>query len=293
MVSSDTESLDELELKRYLLGALPPEETERLDEMSIADDRFAERLRAAEDDLIDAYVTGELRPDLREPFRAQYLRTPRGLERIQFAKALQDYRSRGAQFSAGAVRTPLARLAVGGRTLQLAAAAAVLVAIAAGSLFLDNLRLRHELGDAASARNALVERERRLRQTLAEQARERTAATPSAGPVLAFVLAPPIRGIADLPDIALRADTRLTLQLTLEADEYPQYSVTVTDPSTGVVVARANRVQAQQRPGGKAVEIDIAAGTLKAQRYTAELSGLRAGQPPDPLSVYPFRVVMP
>jgi hypothetical protein len=294
MVSKETETFGAVELRRYLLGALPPEETERLDEMSLADDGFAERLRVAEDELIDAYVAGDLPADLREPFRAQYLQSPRGLRRIQFATALHDYRSSGAPTRASSARAPLATLMFSRTTLWLAAAAVLLVAMTAGYLFLDNLRLRRELTDAAATRTALGERERRLRQMLAGQtARERAPASSNAGPVLAFVLPPPVRGIAEPPAITLPADERLTLQLTLEADEYPQYSVTITDPSTGAVVARADRAAPQPRFGGKAVEIEIAPGVLKAQRYSAELSGLRQGRSPDPLSVYPFRIVVP
>ena len=293
MVSNASESTSEFQLRRYLLGVLPAAETEPLDELSIADTGFAERLRVAEDDLVDDYVAGDLPSDLQEAFRAHYLRTPRGLERVRFARALRDYRSSRARPPAGAVRTSAATLAFGRETLMLAAAAAVLVAVTAGYLLLDNLRLRRELGDAASARVALAERESRLRQRLAEQAAQHPASGPSsAGRVLAFVLAPPTRGIAEPPAFTVPPDARLTLQLTLDADEYPQYSVTVTDPS-GAVVARADRVAAQPRAAGKTVDVDIAAGILKAQRYSAELSGLREGRPPDPLSVYPFRIVGP
>src|SRR5262245_36138723 len=179
MVSNDSEATGELELRQYLLGKLPPAQTERLDEMSIADDRFVERLRVVEDELIDAYVAGELPPDLHEPFRAQYLRTARGLQRIQFARALRDYRSSGAPSRAGAVVALLPTFSR--RTLELAAAGIVLLALTVGYLVVENLRLRRELGDASSARIALAERERRLRQTLAEQtARERPPVISSA-----------------------------------------------------------------------------------------------------------------
>ena len=48
---------DEL-VVRYLLGALPDDDTECLDELSITDDEFVLRLRTVERDLIDAYVKG-------------------------------------------------------------------------------------------------------------------------------------------------------------------------------------------------------------------------------------------
>jgi hypothetical protein len=57
-MSPHDSSSDDEQLVRYLLGLLPDEEAERLDELSIADDELAWRLRAVEDDLVDAYVTG-------------------------------------------------------------------------------------------------------------------------------------------------------------------------------------------------------------------------------------------
>src|SRR4029079_9203309 len=55
-------------LTRYVLGLLPDEEAERLDEQSIMDDEVAARLRSVENDLVDAYVCGTLEGELLEPF---------------------------------------------------------------------------------------------------------------------------------------------------------------------------------------------------------------------------------
>jgi hypothetical protein len=78
-------------IRDYLLGQLPATEAERLDELSIADDTVAEQISAAEHDLVDAYVRGELRGAVLEQFRATYLTTPRGREAIGFAEALQAH----------------------------------------------------------------------------------------------------------------------------------------------------------------------------------------------------------
>ena len=47
-------------IRDYLLGQLPESEAERLDELSITDDECAERIRAVEHDLVDAFARGEL-----------------------------------------------------------------------------------------------------------------------------------------------------------------------------------------------------------------------------------------
>ena len=53
-------------LVRYLVGLLPADEAERLDEQSIVDDDVACRLLSVENDLVDAYVREQLDPALQE-----------------------------------------------------------------------------------------------------------------------------------------------------------------------------------------------------------------------------------
>jgi len=86
-MSQPTESIqDNGRLLHYLLGLLPEDETERLDEASITNEDIAARLSLVEDDLVDAYVTGTLDEDNRGPFEAFYLQSPRRREKVKFAK---------------------------------------------------------------------------------------------------------------------------------------------------------------------------------------------------------------
>ena len=72
----------------YLLGALPDEEAERLDEQSIVDEGMAARLCILEDDLVDAYVSGALSGETLERFESHYLASPRRRQKVAFAKRL-------------------------------------------------------------------------------------------------------------------------------------------------------------------------------------------------------------
>ncbi|MGH9856654.1 MAG: hypothetical protein ACRD4B_02305, partial [Acidobacteriota bacterium] len=64
---------EEQQIRDYLLGRLQEDETEKLDELSIADDEFALRRQAVENELIDAYLKGEIsEPNLRK-FETRYL----------------------------------------------------------------------------------------------------------------------------------------------------------------------------------------------------------------------------
>ena len=63
-------------LRDYLLGQPSEPEAERLDELSIVDDVCAERIRAVEFDLVDAFARGELSGEVLEQFRSGISATP-------------------------------------------------------------------------------------------------------------------------------------------------------------------------------------------------------------------------
>ena len=68
MTAAATRPISDDELVRYLLGVLPAEERERLEERSIVDEEIAERLVGLEQDLVDGYAAGTLTGErLREP----------------------------------------------------------------------------------------------------------------------------------------------------------------------------------------------------------------------------------
>src|SRR5262249_26328110 len=77
---------EDQQLVNYLLGLLPEDEAERLDEASIVDDHVAARLCEVENDLVDAYVMETLDPDTRWRFEACYLTSPRRREKVKFAR---------------------------------------------------------------------------------------------------------------------------------------------------------------------------------------------------------------
>src|SRR5262245_27744698 len=91
MPSEYRPSGDEQLIIRYLLGQLPADETERLDEMSISDDDFVERSRSVENDLVDAYARGELSGEMLAHFESSFLASPARREKVRFAKALAGF----------------------------------------------------------------------------------------------------------------------------------------------------------------------------------------------------------
>ena len=84
-----TEKYDKRALTDYLLGSGVESEIEAFDELSITDDEFAGALESAENDLIDAYLHGELEKADLSRFQANYLASPLRREKVEFARALQ------------------------------------------------------------------------------------------------------------------------------------------------------------------------------------------------------------
>lgn len=178
---------DDQTLTRYLLGALPDAEAERLDELSFTDDDFAERLQSAEKDLVDAYVQGELRGATLERFKSHYLASPLRREKVSFAGAFQHVAEKNAGtrkaseagtetrdessaaakrkgawrfFSSGFLATPRPALQWG------TAFAALALIVAVGWLAFDNSRLRGQVSQTQAKREELGRREQELQKEL-------------------------------------------------------------------------------------------------------------------------------
>ncbi len=85
------ETYNNQDIIAYLLGSLPEAEAERFDELSFTDDEFADALKSAEKDLIDAYANGELTGTTLENFKSHYLVSPLRREKVNFAEAFQVF----------------------------------------------------------------------------------------------------------------------------------------------------------------------------------------------------------
>jgi hypothetical protein len=318
---------DESTLIRYLVGRASEEEADQLDELSVASEEFALRLRAVEHDLMDAYANGELTGETLEGFRSQYLRTPSGLEAVAFAQALGGYRRAPAPDSiADAVADPTTDRVADRFTHRapdvrariwswpkwgLAAAALVLVAL--GYLLVDDLRLRRGISGARETHAALEQRARQLQDELNRQqtaarateqelarAREALAAAPEradgeprvGGTLLALVLSAATRGADQLPQFSIPpgVDT-VILRLPLVAVDFAHYEAILRDPASDRVIWRSGRLQAPSARERPMIPVTVPTSLLGPRAYMLELTGISARGQAEPLDSYPFRVV--
>jgi hypothetical protein len=82
-------SVDDVAIRRYLLGELPEAETAALEEWYFGDPGALDQVRAVEHDLLDDYAAGRLVPAERGRFEAHYLASPQHRARLSAARALR------------------------------------------------------------------------------------------------------------------------------------------------------------------------------------------------------------
>jgi hypothetical protein len=86
---SDSKIFSDGSITQYLLGVLPEEETERLEEESICDSAFFDRIEAVEQELIKAFLDKKLSLRDEAQFKSKYLSTPALRSKVRFAEDLR------------------------------------------------------------------------------------------------------------------------------------------------------------------------------------------------------------
>ena len=265
---------DDQELVRYLLELLPEADTERLDEASIADDALAARLHVVERDLVDDYVRGALREDVRERFESRYLASPRRRENVRLAASFLNAIDRAAPPAdpPGDGGQPAAGVLASWKAVAGAAIAALLL-LSAGTLL-----YRPAAQPPARAIASLPSKPPGV-------GREASAQTP------VLVLSPQTRAVAAIPSVILPPGaTGVAFELRLESEVFPRYEAGLKNPATNEIVWRSGWVTA--RPAGDRLSVffTIPASALNPQHYSIDLRGYRPAAVPDIVESYTFRV---
>jgi hypothetical protein len=268
MFSAEPNHVEDQAVIQYLLGGATEEQTELLDRLSVADEDFARRLQALEDDLVDGYVRGELSGETLQRFRTFYLSSPLRRSKVQFAEKLLPLADRHQP-------VPLRRAPVAFSRLVLAAAASLL--IAAGAYWMLQVsrpqpRTQPDLSAAAPP-----------------------AVPPLPAPLanIVFVLVPPTRSPAALPVLALPAGAgSVTFRLQLEVNDSRWYRAVLKDLAEDQVVWRSQQRAAEVVGGVPSVVLSVPAQLFKNRAYSLDLTGIDGSGAADIIGAYAFRMAL-
>ena len=83
----------EVIIKQYLLGELPYNEQDQIEERLLTDPKFFEESLIVEDELVDEYLFGLLSDPEEEKFERHFLSVPQQRQKLELAKTLERYAS--------------------------------------------------------------------------------------------------------------------------------------------------------------------------------------------------------
>jgi hypothetical protein len=305
-------------LVRYLLGLLPEDEADRLDEQSIVDDHAACRLLSVENDLVDAYVTEALDPERRRRFESHYLVSPIRRRRVMFARRFLAAVDRTQPkvvapvvSATQAVRSRTSATNWMSRHLKLAwpplAVAASLV-LTIGVLVLEDVNLRTGLSQALqdgeardrraqalsseldAARTSNAQLTRALEDARATSSGTGRPAVADVAPPAAIVLLPQTRSLGPLLTLAVASTASVPFDLRLESSDFTRYRAVLKDQDAGRVVWES-RVLAPRSTSAAVVSLFVPAGMLKpSHRYAFELAGVDAAGGEEAVGSYAFQI---
>lgn len=318
---------DDSVLLRYLLGALPMDEAEPIEEASIVDGEFAARLNAAEHDLVDTYARGELEGSNLARFQNWYLSSPLRAQKVEAAKAIvliidspNDMAAAGKPEVKTAIETKppdsakvspalsygkaSARAGSGGLRFGdfrswpmwgIAAAAAVLIlVVAVGFLTTRNKRLRNEVAETKKQTTELAAKLKEENAGANSNAEKSVGASANLAhgldnvATVTMFLPSPTRGASTVPTVNIPAGTGLVvLSLGLGSNNEDAYRAQLMDPATQKVFWHSGIL----RPGsdGTYVSVTVPAPVLRSSVYLLQLTHDAANGRAELLTSYPFR----
>jgi hypothetical protein len=295
-----SERIDEMLLVKYLLGNLTEDKQVQVEDRAFSDPDYLAALEAAEADLIDNYIRGDLSQSERRSFERLFLNSPLRRSKVEFARALA--RVAAESKLAGLVPQPSARpsllafLRGWNPALKFASAVAALIFIAAGSwLMVQNAVMRSRVAALEAQGRAIEAHEQALQRELLAQSQRPPVPLPATAPVpiIASLVFPPglTRAETRREQLVLNPSAQLAhIEIQLEArDDYPRYRAELRTAG-GEEVLTQGSLRKHRNSGGYSVTVDVPASSLAAGGYELALKGLPQGQSAVDIGYYYFSV---
>jgi len=301
---------------RYLLGAdgLLAQDAERFEDEYFGDDEAFALLLAAEDELVDRYLRGDLDAPERDRFEKYFLLSPRRRQKLENARAIRRVMpelaasKRENPESASIPRSffsPLSWL----KPLPAVSfvMAALLIAVVATSVYqvrqwsgeLDQAKrerdaLAGQIADARKESDLLSQGLRRANDQLANLTREQSSASPVVVKfLLNFDTRTAGRAEGETTKLAIPSKTDVArLQLVAPpTSEYRSYQAALKPVGGSVALWSQRSLRATRTNAGEAtIDLWLPASLLAAGDYILELSGVKLRGQPERLPPYTFSV---
>jgi anti-sigma factor RsiW len=266
------EILTDTLLRQYLLGKVDDDERQRIEKLFITDSQARDRVLAAEQDLIEAYLEDSLTTEDKEIFLSHYAETPDQQRKLRITKSIKDWAVTEAQAvpnssSFWSFLEPL-RLRP---AFVVPVAVAVLIAIVVASVWFSRSREHWAIQKEVAQLNTP----------------ESLSQTPS--DMISLRLTPvAVRSGKAQNQLTKRADTQIVeLQLLgIDRERYPSYRASVSR-----VEGKKPIVTFDIKPeDNNAVRLRLSASRLDKGSYVIELSGIAADGSVGPTEEYTFTV---
>jgi len=301
---------------RYLLGAgeLPAREAERFEDEYFGDDETFALLLAAEDELIDRYLRGDLDAADRERFEKHFLLSPRRRQKVENARAIsrvipelatlkqarhEPTSAPRSFFSSPSWLKPLPAVSFAMAALLLAVGVTSVYKIRQSSRELDQARreraaLESQIAGARKESDLLSQRLQRANDQLANFTGEQSASsTIISGFVLNLDSRTAGRAEGETMKLTIPSKSKVArLQLVMApTSDYGNYQAALKQVGSEVALWSQRRLRASRTTTGEAtIDLWLPASLLAQGDYILELTGITLRGQPERLPPYTFSV---
>lgn len=279
------EFVNDVALRRFLLGDVDDDERQRIESLFISDAEANTRILTAEDDLFEDYLENTLTASDRDKFLLQYGRTPQQRRRLRIDGSIKKYAVAEARSQTAVANRPKRRtwsLGLHNRVFYIPVAATLVIGLVIAAFWVVRWNAAR---DQENNRHLAIERELSDLNTPANL-RENP-------PKLISMVLPPVsfRSMEVRPELNPQSDIRL-VELRLmwtQKEQYESYRAVIHQVGKSEEFTVSN-LHVEKNASGSVVRLRVPVYRLVRGLYQLTLSGIANNGAPDLSEEFSFNV---